>query len=117
MPVLLVPLDDVKDALEAQHLLHDVLQWDTGEREAPILPFQRDVFGPQLDEVIFERRFVLEVALRLALLDLVERRLRDEHVSLLDQLLELPVEQGQQQRADVRAVDVGVGHDDDGVVA
>jgi hypothetical protein len=35
----------------------------------------------------------------------------------LDDLGHLPVEEGQQQRADVRAVDVGVGHDHDLVVA
>jgi hypothetical protein len=29
----------------------------------------------------------------------------------------LPIEEGQQQRADVRTVDVGVGHDDDAVIA
>jgi hypothetical protein len=48
---------------------------------------------------------------------LVERRLRDVDVAALDQLRHLPVEERQQQRADVRAVDVGVGHDDDAVVA
>ncbi len=35
----------------------------------------------------------------------------------LDQLLHLPVEEGEQQRADMRAVNVGVGHDDDLVIA
>ena len=38
-------------------------------------------------------------------------------MALLDQLRHLPVEERQQQRADVGAVDVGVGHDDDLVVA
>ena len=50
-------------------------------------------------------------------LDLVQRRLRDVDVTALDQHRHLAVEEGQQQRADVRAVDVGVGHDDDAVVA
>ena len=35
----------------------------------------------------------------------------------LDQRRHLPVEEGEQQRADMRAVDIGVGHDDDLVVA
>jgi hypothetical protein len=48
---------------------------------------------------------------------LIERRLGDIEVAALDQLRHLPVEEGQQQRADVGAVDVGVGHDDDLVVA
>ena len=36
---------------------------------------------------------------------------------LLDQRSHLPVEEGQQQRPDVRAVDVGIGHDHDLAVA
>ena len=46
-----------------------------------------------------------------------ERRLRDVDVARVDQLAHLPVEERQQQRADVRAVHVRVGHDDDPVVA
>jgi hypothetical protein len=38
-------------------------------------------------------------------------------VAALDQFGHLAVEEGQQQGADVGAVDVGVGHDDDAVVA
>src|SRR5581483_6946468 len=44
-------------------------------------------------------------------------RLGDVHVAFLDQRAHLAVEERQQQGADVRAVDVGVGHDDDLVVA
>ena len=60
---------------------------------------------------------VVGVVLFLALGDAEERRLRDVDVAGLDQLGHLPVEERQQQRADVRAVDVGVGHDDDLVIA
>ena len=70
-----------------------------------------------LDQIVLERALVLEVGLRLAARHLVERRLGDVDVALLHQLRHLPVEEGQQQRADVGAVDVGVGHDDDLVVA
>jgi hypothetical protein len=35
----------------------------------------------------------------------------------LDQLGHLAIEEGEQQRADVRAVDIRIGHDDDAVVA
>jgi hypothetical protein len=59
----------------------------------------------------------LQVQLFLAGLDLVQRRLGDVDVAALHQLGHLAVEEGQQQRADVRAVHVGVGHDDDAVVA
>ncbi len=49
-------------------------------------------------------------------LDAVERRDGDVDVAGLDELLHLAVEERQQQRPDVRAVDVGVGHDDHAVV-
>ncbi len=53
----------------------------------------------------------------LAVLDLVQRRLGDVDVAALDQVRHLAVEEGQQQGADVGAVHVRVGHDDDAVVA
>ena len=46
-----------------------------------------------------------------------QRRLGHVDVAAFDQVVHLAVEEGQQQRADVRAVDVGVGHDDDLAVA
>ena len=74
-------------------------------------------FSATLQQVGVELDAVLQVLLVLAVLDLVQRRLRDVDVAALDQLGHLAVEERQQQRADVRAVDVGVGHDDDAVVA
>ena len=38
-------------------------------------------------------------------------------MAALNQVGHLTVEEGEQQSANVRAVDVGVGHDDDAVVA
>ena len=52
-----------------------------------------------------------------ALADAVERRLGEEEVAVLDQLRHLAIEERHQQRGDVGAVDVGVGHDDDPLVA
>ena len=69
------------------------------------------------EQVLLQLVVVLEVDLFLALLGLVQRRLRDVDVAALDQFGHLPVEECEQQRADVRAVDVRVGHDDDAVVA
>src|SRR5262249_7925953 len=71
--------------------------------------------GP--DERTPESASVLEVLLGLAARDLVERRLRNEEMAAVDQARHLPVEERQQQRSDMGAVDVGVGHDDDLVVA
>ena len=53
----------------------------------------------------------------LALEDFVQRRLRHVEVAHLDDLREIAEEERQQQRADVTAVDVGVGHGHDLVVA
>ena len=78
---------------------------------------QRRAVEPRLDQIVLERPLVLEILLRLAALDLEERRLRDEQMPVLDDRAHLPEEEGEQQRADMRAVDVGVGHDDDLVVA
>lgn len=49
-------------------------------------------------------------------LDLVERGLREVDVSGFDERFHEAEQQGEQQRADVLAVDVGVGHEDDLVV-
>ena len=69
------------------------------------------------DQVILQRALVLEILLGLAAGDFVERRLGDVEMAAVDQLRHLPVEERQQQRADMGAVDVGVRHDDDLVVA
>ena len=47
----------------------------------------------------------------------VERRHGEEEVAVADELRHLAIEEGDEQRGDVGAVDVGVGHDDDPVVA
>ena len=48
--------------------------------------------------------------------DTEQRRLGDIHMARGHQLIHLPVEEREQERANVRAVDVGVGHDHDLVV-
>ena len=74
-------------------------------------------FGGALHHHLHKLAIVLDVLLEAALLDLVERRLRDVDVVALDQLRHVAEEEGEQQGADVRAVDVGVGHEDDFAVA
>ena len=78
------------------------------------LPFAVAVGEPL--GVLVALRLGVGVELLLALGHPVERRLGDVDVARLDQLLHLPEEEGQQQRPDVRAVHVGVGHQDDLVV-
>ena len=60
---------------------------------------------------------VADVAFHLAALHAIQRRLRDVDVPALDQLVHVAEEKRQQQRADVAAVHVRVGHEDDFVVA
>ncbi|EAQ28787.1 hypothetical protein NAP1_14348 [Erythrobacter sp. NAP1] len=60
---------------------------------------------------------VLHVNLALALCDLEQRWLGNEKVPGLHDLRHLAMEEGEQQRANVSAVDVSVGHDHDLVIA
>ena len=80
-------------------------------------PFEDQAIQPDVDQIFVERAIVLEIDFGAAAADLVERRLGNEEVAGLDQLGHLAVEEGQQKRADVGAVDVGVGHDHDLVIA
>ena len=68
-------------------------------------------------EMILELALALEIDLALPTLHPIERWLRDIEVTLLHQLRHVAEEEGEKQCADVRAVDVGVRHDDDLVVA
>ena len=79
--------------------------------------FEQEAVETGVDEVFVEGGVVLEIDFRPAASDLVERRLGDEEVTVLDQVGHLAVEEGQQQGADMGAVDIGVGHDDDLVIA
>ena len=108
-------LDHVHDLLEADGALHESLERNPGE--ARPVRLEAHVFRSELDEMVLERGLVLQVALLLTLAHFEERRLRDVEVSLFDELRVLAVEERQQESADVRAVDVGVRHDDDRVVA
>src|SRR5690606_34160340 len=75
------------------------------------------VFQRQLQHELGFFGVVFQVAFVAADLDLVQGGLGDVDVAALDQRRHLAVEQGQQQGADVGAVHVRVGHDDDAVVA
>ena len=49
--------------------------------------------------------------------DAEERRLGNVQIAVFDQRFHLAVEEGEQQRTNVRPVHVGIGHDDDATVA
>jgi hypothetical protein len=75
------------------------------------------VFGGAGHQLVVEFVLVADVAIHLAALDAVERRLRDVDVLALDQLGHVAEEEGEQQRANVAAVHVRVGHQDNFVIA
>ena len=101
---------------ELARLLDQGFELRTAELGAGGEP-QHSPLDAGIDEVILQCPLVLEVDRGLALGGFVERRLGDVEVPALDHLRHLPEEEGQQQGADVRAVDVGIGHDDDAMVA
>src|SRR4029077_15203404 len=111
------PLDNVQELLVRDHLLEPLLEF--GSRDLHLLRRNLDDprFGRAANEIAVQFALVLDIGLGLAALDAEERRLRDVDVALLDDFRQLPVKERQQQRADVGAVHVRVGHDDDAVVA
>src|SRR5262245_1831596 len=107
----------VQKLLVSNHLLQQLLELGAGDdavgrRDADGAPFDRP-----LDQERLEIALVLNVGFGLAALRSKQRRLRDVDIAVLDDRRQLAVEKRQQQRADVRAVDVRVGHDDDAVIA
>src|ERR1700738_438090 len=73
---------------------------------------QDRIFEARRNEIILQRAFILEILLRFSARYLVQRRLRNEEMPAIDELAHLPIEEREQKRADMRAIDVGVGHDD-----
>ena len=78
---------------------------------------QDDVLGAEFKEDAIELVVVVHVLLALLALDFVERGLGDVNEAALDEALHLAIHEGEQEGADVGAVHVGVGHDDNLVVA
>ena len=105
-----------QETFEGNQLLENGQQAPTGDVALRVLDVDLHFLDRQIRQVLVEGCFVLEVALRLAFLHFEERRLRDVHIPVLDELLHLPEEKRQQQRPDVAPVHVGIGHHDDLVV-
>src|SRR5262249_50881457 len=85
---------------------------------AAVVLRENGVAQRRVDAIGFERRIVFEVnRLCIAALQTIERRLRDVEITLLDQVAHLAEKKRQEQRTDMAAVDIGVGHDDDAVIA
>ena len=81
------------------------------------LGFDDVIFGGALHQLVSKFALIADVALGFAALHAIERRLGDIDVAALDELLHVAEEKSEQQSADVAAVDVGVGHENDFVIA
>src|SRR5690606_27149080 len=77
---------------------------------------QRRFIERHLSLVLRQFLLVLQVLLLFASADLVQWRLGNKNVSALKQWPHLTEEKGQQQGADMRSIDIGIGHDNDAVV-
>ncbi len=78
---------------------------------------QRCTIQSDGDLVLIHRFIVFNILFLLAFFHFVQRRLRNVDVAAFHDFWHLAIEEGQQQRTDVRAVDVRIGHDDDAVIA
>ena len=104
------------DRLDQHHLGREVLQRRTRQWRCLCIDQQTATLQRSAKQVGVQFDVVFEIILLFPLLDLVQRRLCDVDVTTFDQLRHLPVEEGQQQGADVRAVHIRVGHDDNAVI-
>ncbi len=82
-----------------------------------ILHIHLDLLDGEIGQVLVQESFVLQILFRFALLHFEERRLGDIDIPALQQLRHLAEEEGQQQGPDMAPVDVGVGHENDLVIA
>ena len=108
--------DNLQVLAEGDELLEPLFQF-LAAHLGPVRQHHDARFDGALHQPGLERALVADEDLALAALGAEERRLRDVDVAELDERPHLPVEERQQQRADVRTVHVRVGHDDDAVVA
>jgi len=78
---------------------------------------QRAIFQCDLQQVTIQLRIIFYVMLLFSFLYFVQRRLRNIHITVFYQFWHLPIKEGEKQGADMRAIDIGVGHDNESMVA
>ena len=110
-------LEQFDDAFDFRHTLEQLRQLLRLGRRQAFGRLKRDVFHAEFEQDLGQLGVAFDVLLTFPALDFVERRLRDEDAALFEQHRHLAVEEGQQQRADVRTIHIGIGHDDDTVIA
>ena len=115
-PARVIGREGIKDAAELARAFDDAAQVGAGDFLARTKA-QDGAFDAHVDQVILKPGLILDIDLRLTARDFVERGLGDVEVAAFDQFRHLAEEECQDQRADMRAIDIGIGHDDDLVVA
>ena len=113
--------DDVGVVFQLGQEVHGGFQIRPGQaagfRAVGLLHGERGTAQAQFGEHFAHAFFVEDVFDSSCRGDLIERRLGDEDAALADEFGHLAEEEGEQEGADVGAVHVGVGHDDDFAVA
>src|SRR5665647_1152730 len=110
-------LELLDPALVLAEELEEALIPGLAEGEAGVCVVDADLLEAAAQQDLLEQALLMDVGLLVPLFEAIERRLRDVDVAGLDQRPHVPEEEREDERADVRAVHVGVGHDDDLVVA
>src|SRR6266566_1734315 len=77
---------------------------------------QAHFLGTELNEDSIQLRVIIHVLDPFLTGDLIQRRLGDIHEAALYQFRHLPVEESQEQGANVRTIHVGIGHDNNLVI-
>ena len=108
-------IDLAEDRTEVPEARDEIEEQDSGKRR-PLGRLNRETVDAVFDEETIERGLVLQIEILFAFAHAKERRLRDEEVSLVDELAHLPIKEGEKQRPNVAPVDVGIGHQNDLVV-
>ena len=110
-------LELCRPGLEVAEVAHEPRPPRLRERRLLLVAGQdRHVLDALADEQILQLGVLLEVHPPAAELHVIERWHGDEHVASLEELGHRPVEEREHERADVRAVHVGVGHHDHAAV-
>ena len=108
-PVVIAAGPASDDRLHPDVLAREQLQCRAADRRRARIDMHRRILERRVEQQRIKLGIVLDVVLLLAALDLVERRLRDEDMPALDEHTHLTVEERQQERADVAAINVRVG--------
>ena len=99
-----------------QVFAHQLFQALTLQRRGVLVVGKAGAIQRPRQQILVQGSIVFQEGFLAALLHPVEGWLGDVDMPALDQLRHLPVEEGQQQGADMAAVHVRIGHDDDGMV-